>query len=288
MMTVEEYHTAIEAKVQGTWNLHRASEEVELQKQSLDFFTLLSSVSGVIGNKGQANYAAGNTFLDAFASYRQSLGLAANTVDLGAIQDVGYVAEVGDSLESRFDTRQWTPINEGILRRILTYSILQQDRRHPINPISSAQLITGIAYPQQASSSDIADEARFGYLFGTSDEEGGAVDDGIDVKNQADQAVRAFRMMMRHSTADADTSPLTKAAVALLSAQVTKVLRLETEVEAEKSLSAYGLDSLSAVEIRGWARAKLGADLSTLDIVNASSIFALGEKMVAKLLVQPA
>ena len=286
-MTVEDYHTAIEAKVQGTWNLHRASQEVELQKQSLDFFTMLSSVSGVIGNKGQANYAAGNTFLDAFASYRQSLGLAANTVDLGAIQDVGYVAEMSDSLGARFDTRQWTPINEGMLRRIMTYSILQQDRCHPINVISSAQLITGIAYPLQASSSDMADEARFGYLFSGSDDKGGAADDGSDDTDQPDQLARAFRMMMQHLTADGDTTTATKAAVALLSAQITKVLRVETEIEPEKSLSAYGLDSLSAVEIRGWARAKLGAELSTLEITNATSILALSEKVVAKLLPQP-
>ncbi len=286
-MTVKEYHEAITGKVQGTWNLHNASQENEIQKQPLDFFTMLSSVSGVIGNKGQANYAAANTFLDAFASYRQSRGLVANTVDLGAIQDVGHVAEVGTSLESRFDTRQWTPINESMLRRVLSYSILQQDSRRPINPSSSAQLITGIAYPLQASSSDMADEARFSYLFGGGDDGEGAVgaDDGN--KDDSDQAARVFRMMVQHLVAGADTTPLAKAAVALLSAQITKVLRLETEVEPGKPLIAYGLDSLSAVEIRGWARAKLGAELSTLDITNASSVFALGEKMVIKFLRQP-
>ncbi|RYP24614.1 hypothetical protein DL765_000440 [Monosporascus sp. GIB2] len=287
-MTVEDYHAAIESKVLGTWNLHHASREVEIQKQPLDFFTMLSSISGVIGNKGQANYAAGNTFLDAFASYRHSLGLVANTVDLGAVQDVGYVAEAGNSLESRFDRRQWTPINEGSLRRILTYSFLQQDRRHPINPISSAQLITGIAYPLQPSSSDLTDEARFGYLFGGSDDNDGATHDGSGDKDEADEAARAFRLMVQHLTAGADTSPLAKAAVALFSAQITKLLRLENEVEPGKPLAAYGLDSLSAVEIRGWARVKLGVELSTFDITNASSIFALCEKMVTKLVPLPA
>lgn len=285
-MTVEDYHAAIEAKVQGTWNLHHASQDVESQSGPLDFFTMLSSVSGVVGNKGQANYAAGNTFLDAFASYRQSLGLVANTVDLGVIQDVGHVAEVGDSLESRFDARQWTPINEGTLRRILSYSVLLQDQHRPISPTGSAQLITGIAYPLQASSSDVTDEPRFRYLFGGSDDD--AVADGSDAKDEAGQATRAFRMMVQHSTAETDTAPLVKAAVALLSAQVTKVLRLETEVEPGKPLIAYGLDSLSAVELRGWARTKLGAELSTLDITNASSMFALCEKMIAKLLPQAA
>lgn len=284
-MSVHDYHAAITAKVTGTWNLHNASQDLTAQQQALDFFTMLSSVSGVIGNKGQANYSAANTFLDAFASYRQSLGLAANTVDLGAIQDVGVIAETGSSLESRFDTRQWTPINETVLRNILTYSILQQDRRHQINASSSAQLITGIAYPLQASSSDLADDLRFRYLFGgdadTTDDDVGS----NGAKDEADAAARAFRMMVG---AGADTLALNKAAVSLLSAQVTKVLRLETEIEPGKPLASYGLDSLSAVEIRGWGRAKLGAELSTLDITNANSIFALGEKIVAKVTANPA
>ncbi|PSR80443.1 hypothetical protein BD289DRAFT_484972 [Coniella lustricola] len=286
-MTVQDYHTAIEAKVQGTWNLHRASTEVLAQSQPLDFFTMLSSVSGVIGNKGQANYAAGNTFLDAFASYRRELGLAANTVDLGAIQDVGYVAEVGSSLESRFDTSQWTPINEAVLRRILSYSILQQDRHQPINAASAAQLITGIAYPLKTSTSDMVGELRFSFLFGGGDDNDSAMEDGASGKDEADKAARAFRLMVEHAAPGADKAPMVQAAVALFQAQIIKVMRLETEVEPGKPLAAYGLDSLSAVELRGWARTKLGAELSTLDITNAASVVLLCEKMVEKVLTKP-
>lgn len=276
MMTHDDYHAAIHAKVAGTWNLHRAS--LEEQKQPLDFFTLLSSISGVVGNKGQANYAAANTFLDAFASYRQGLGLRANTVDLGAIEDVGYVAEQGGSLEARFDRRQWTPINEGMLRRILNLSIFQQ-QESPLNATSSAQLITGIAYPLTSGGSEVAGEPRFGYLFTSHGADVGSaeLDGGSD---QADQAIKAFRLM-HASGADANT--LIKAAVELLKAQVTKLLRLETEVEPGKPLMAYGLDSLSAVELRGWVRQNLNSELSTLDINNASSLVALCEKLVSKL-----
>ncbi|KAL8737061.1 MAG: hypothetical protein Q9181_002058 [Wetmoreana brouardii] len=157
--TLEEYHTAIYGKVHGTWTLDRISLE---QSQPLDFFTLLSSISGIVGKKGQSNYSAANTFLDAFASYRHSLGLGANAVDLGLIEDVGYVAEQG-GMDSYFDKRQWTPIFEGWLRKILSYSILQQTLA-PINPASSAQLITGIRFPLP-DDSDLVKEARFGYLF---------------------------------------------------------------------------------------------------------------------------
>ncbi|PYH35606.1 uncharacterized protein BO87DRAFT_433312 [Aspergillus neoniger CBS 115656] len=74
-------------KIQGSWNLH------ELVPPDLDFFILLSSISGVIGNPGQANYAAGNAFEDALARFRRQQGLPATAIDLGAVRDVGYIAE---------------------------------------------------------------------------------------------------------------------------------------------------------------------------------------------------
>jgi hypothetical protein len=71
-MTNAEFHAALNCKVVGTQKLHTASLT---QPELMEFFTLLSSISGFIGQKGQANYAAVNTFLDAFASYRHSLNL---------------------------------------------------------------------------------------------------------------------------------------------------------------------------------------------------------------------
>ncbi|KAI9688389.1 MAG: Type I Iterative PKS [Bathelium mastoideum] len=267
-MTVEEYQTAVYAKTSGTWTLHQVSTE---QKQALDFFTMLSSISGIVGKKGQANYSAANTFLDAFAKYRQSLGLRANSVDLGLIEDVGYVAEQG-GMDSHFDKRQWTPIMEGTLRKILSYSILQQTA--PINASSSAQLITGIGFPLP-DDSDLAREARFGYLFARS------ASSGADTEgSQSDQTIRAFLMMHKSG---ADKAALTKVAVELMAAQFTRILRLETEMEPGKPLMAYGVDSLASVELRNWARMELGADLTTLDITNASSLITLCEKLVSKL-----
>lgn len=276
MMTYDDYHTAIHAKVAGTWNLHHAA--LQEQQQPLDFFTMLSSISGVVGNKGQANYAAGNAFLDTFAYFRQSQGLHANTVDLGLIEDVGYVAEVGGAaLEARFDRREWTPIDEGVLRSILGYSIMQQqDPRHPLSAASAAQLVTGISYPLPAGTSDLVSERRFAYLFASHETDHSPQAQG----DSADQAILAFHKL---HAADTATPALVTAAVTLLQKQVAKLLRLESDLEPGKPLMAYGLDSLSAVELRGWVRQKLGAELSTLDITNASSLVGLCEKLVAKL-----
>lgn len=283
-MTHDDYHTAIKAKLEGTWNLHDAVQQEQPQRP-LDFFTMLSSISGVVGNKGQANYAAANAFLDAFAFYRQGLGLRAHTVDLGLIEDVGYVAEVGGSaLEARFDKREWTPINEGMLRRILGFSVMQQQGGGPapLSAASAAQMVTGIAYPLPLDQSDLATNRRFAYLFTTAGD-ANADGNGAGGDDQTDQALRAFHIMREAGGDDGNAAALTKAAVALLQGQITKLLRLETEVEPGRPLMAYGLDSLSAVELRGWVRQKLRGELSTLDITNASSLIALCEKLVSKL-----
>ncbi|KAI0896802.1 hypothetical protein F4806DRAFT_508595 [Annulohypoxylon nitens] len=276
MMTVDDYRTATHAKVKGTKNLHQVSEET--QRQPLRFFTMLSSISGVVGNKGQANYASANTFLDAFASYRESLGLRANTIDVGWIEDVGYVAEQGSAIESRFDTRLWTPINERTLRKILTYSILQQDENAPLNTSSRAEMITGINYPLPSDASELAGDSRFNYLFNSqvsNTDEPSDVSDG----DQVDQAIQRFRLLQKSGC---DAPNLKAACLEVVSTQVVKTLRLETDPEAGRPLMAYGLDSLSAVELRNWIRAKLGVELTTLDI-NTGSLVALCEKLITKL-----
>jgi amino acid adenylation domain-containing protein len=54
-------------KVAGTVNLDRA-----IGAAPLDFFVLLASLSGVVGNSGQADYAAANAFMDGFAAMRET------------------------------------------------------------------------------------------------------------------------------------------------------------------------------------------------------------------------
>ncbi|KAK6835427.1 hypothetical protein RU639_002006 [Aspergillus parasiticus] len=98
--------------------------------------------------------------------------------------------------------------------------------------------------------------------------------------SKGDQAVHAFLMMHKSG---ADKATLVKAAVEPMAAQFTKILQLEAEMEPAKSMMAYGLDSLAAVELRNWVRSELGAELTTLDITNASPLIALCERLVSKL-----
>ena len=277
-MTLDDYHTTTAPKVRGTWNIHNTALE---QNLALDFFTLLSSISGVVGKKGQANYVAANAFLDAFATYRHSLGLSANSVDLGVIEDVGYVGEQSGMLQQHFDKTQWTGINEAALHKILTYSIFQQ-QLSPINNASRAQLITGIAVPLPEHSSLLRD-ARFAPLFIGNDDGISAVGKTSSASNDASKATQALLLLLRSS--GADPSAALAAAVELTGKQLARTLRLGKEeiVEPGRPLSSYGLDSLSAVELRNWMRAELGVELTLLEITNGGSLVALYERIVAKL-----
>jgi acyl transferase domain-containing protein/thioesterase domain-containing protein/D-arabinose 1-dehydrogenase-like Zn-dependent alcohol dehydrogenase/acyl carrier protein len=76
------------AKVDGAWNLHDATQGMEL-----DFFVLFSSISALLGSTAQANYSAANSALDGLANYRRSQGLAASSVQWGAWAEAGMAAE---------------------------------------------------------------------------------------------------------------------------------------------------------------------------------------------------
>jgi acyl carrier protein/NADP-dependent 3-hydroxy acid dehydrogenase YdfG len=70
---------AMDPKVLGAWNLHFHTKDLPL-----DFFIEFSSAASLVGSPGQANYAAGNAFLDALAHHRRALGLPALSIDWGA------------------------------------------------------------------------------------------------------------------------------------------------------------------------------------------------------------
>lgn len=87
-MERDDVRDVLRPKVEGTLALHDA-----LADEPLDFFALFSSVSSVVVTSGQANYAAANAYMDAFASYRQGIGRPAVAINWGP-WDVGMIAEM--------------------------------------------------------------------------------------------------------------------------------------------------------------------------------------------------
>ena len=104
-MSHEQFNTVLSPKVAGAWNLHNATTvNSQLEDSQLDFFVMYSSATTYLGNPGQANYVAGNAFLESLARHRKSKGLTATYAAWGAIDDVGFLArneEIKEALQSR-------------------------------------------------------------------------------------------------------------------------------------------------------------------------------------------
>jgi acyl transferase domain-containing protein/acyl-CoA synthetase (AMP-forming)/AMP-acid ligase II/thioesterase domain-containing protein len=79
-LTPRRLADVLRPKADAAWHLHDLLPRV-------GSFVLFSSAAGMLGNRGQASYAAGNSFLDALARFRAARGLPAVSLAWGPWQN---------------------------------------------------------------------------------------------------------------------------------------------------------------------------------------------------------
>ena len=103
----EKLDNVINVKAKSALNLHNLTKNV-----SLKAFIMYSSITNLIGNAGQSNYAASNAFLDALSYYRQSLGLPSTSIAWGLWEDASSLTkQLGEVDRLRLSRQGLAPLS---------------------------------------------------------------------------------------------------------------------------------------------------------------------------------
>lgn len=261
-MALEDFHAVTVCKVQGALNLHEV-----LADSPLDFFVALSSVAGVVGNRGQAAYAAANVFLDEFMHFRRSQGLPAVSIDLAAVSNVGYLADGGNARRQEIlKNIGGQTIDEAEVLALLSAAITGT-----MDSSCQGQCITGLTADDKESF--WLNDGKFTVLQEKVRSQG--------TGTQQNGLVITLSKVLRTAASKEDASQVLYEALA---AKLATVLAMSIDgIEPTHTLKSFGLDSLVAIEIRNWIARETEVNVQVLELLSSGSIISLVALILKKM-----
>jgi NADPH:quinone reductase-like Zn-dependent oxidoreductase/acyl carrier protein len=261
----ERFERALGPKVWGAWNLHQLCRE-----RPVDFFVLFSSVASVLGSPGQANYAAGNAFLDALAQHRQGLGLPAMSVNWGPWEEAGMAARTEEGRRDVWAARGLHTIGSQPGLALLG-RLLQAGQTQP--------LVAAVDWPRFLS---LLPGAGGAALFE-------AMRSGSGPASPPAAAGRRRREQLLQELRKAPGRKRKSILVARVSEELRAVLGLQPAepIDPRQGLSTLGMDSLMAVELRSRLQEAFGCALPATLAFEHPTVEAVAEFLSEELNLEP-
>ena len=254
-MTLERFEKTMLPKVDGSWLLHRHTEDMDL-----DVFVMLSSVSGIVGMPGLANYAAANTFLDSLAALRRARGLTATSIAYGTWAGDGMASKLSLNANVHLARFGLDPLTEGQGLEILEQAVM-----------STRALTVAAPLHLERLQNYFEEQGNVPPLFN-------ALLEPNDIKTSKPRDLTA---LLRNAKPDEQESVV----LDMIREVVGRTLAFKHpyDVDIDRSLQEIGVDSLAAVQIRNGLGALTGLTLSVNSISVCPSLRLLGQSLLSQL-----
>jgi acyl carrier protein len=265
-MNPTDWTEVIESKVQGAWNFHNALVE---SCTKLDFFIVYSSSAAAMGGRGQTAYAAANSFLDAFAQHRRSLGLPGASLGPTAVTDAGFLFENSDMFDSVKRN-----IGNNYITEAEVLSLLEATLDGTAEGSCNNHIITGV-HLDPLNMPFWSTDAKYKHLRLTAEAVAALQNGGQDGKSKAswNSALKAAGTLEEAENTVCDG----------LVEKIAKTLGLEVdELDAGRNLSNYALDSLNAIDVRNWITREFECTMQVLELLASGTIRTLAKAVCAK------
>lgn len=260
--TYTDWEDITKPKVQGSICLSEVYSD-----QDLDFFILMGSISGHIGNRSQSAYAAANSFMSSLIRQRRSRGLVGSIISPGPILGVGYVSQAASKLREQLDEAMGCyNTSEQDLHELFAEAILAGRPQAGRNP----DIIAGFkkASPKKQPGIRWYQTAKVWHFIDSQDSV--FSDDDGSLGN-------VTRASMREKLASVTTATESASIIEaeFIAEVASRLLLPEGSISRESSLPELGVDSIIAVELRSWLAKEAGLMIPTIKMLGDHSIAQL-------------